>query len=188
MSIYSTIHKFRYWFVVAGFPALIIAAMMLGVFQDCKGLPDAERQHRVSTDRTFEKSIETAMGILNRAAGCKIFIPGTPDDHSINFIGMTDTPCAVDPLHEGIESGHTANAYHCPGTGKWDIDVEAPGDIRLMVCIAAHELLHTIGLKDSKHGLMDQRNDCVGLIWPNDFETEHLKNQCKEETRIPSEG
>ena len=125
MNIFQTVHKLRYWFIVAGFPALIFTAMLLGVFGDCRALPGAETQHKVSTDRTFEASIETAMDILNRAAGCTIFVNGSKTDHDINFIGMTDTPCAVTPLHPGIESGHTANAYHCPKTAGWDIDVEA---------------------------------------------------------------
>ncbi len=170
--------KIKYWYLVLGFPLLIGGAMLLGVFQDCRALPDADRQLQVYSARGFEESIKTGMGYLNRAAGCTILVPGSPDTYDIQFIAMTATPCAVDPFHPGIESGHSANAYQCPKVGTWDIDVEAPGDTHSMVYISMHEILHTLGMEDSEHGIMGNNYKPDGRIWPNDKETAYLKTLC----------
>ena len=153
------------------------AAIMLFLItrEACGTLPKAEEQLRVYDNRDMTASIEAAMGIMNKAAGCELLIPGTPDDYDIQFIGMVDTPCRVGSFHEGIESGHTASAYRCPTSGKWDIDVEQPGDIHTMVCIAAHELGHVLGLSDHKgKGVMNQYA-CPEHIWPSDAERAYLE-------------
>jgi hypothetical protein len=175
-----TFHQFKYWYLAAGFPLIIGAAILLSMIGDCKALPDAEQQYSVYSARGFDESIEIAMRYINRAAGCVILVPGTPDNHDIQFIEMTDTPCAVDAMHEGIESGHSANAYRCPSSGKWDIDIEKPGDVHSMVFIGMHEMMHTLGFKDAEttYGIMGNDYKPDGRIWPSDDESAQLGKLC----------
>lgn len=182
MSFKKTFRKFRYWFYLVGFPSIIGTLFLVFMLRDCQSLPDAETQYKVYSERGFQESIDTGMGYINRAAGCTILVEGNPDDYDIRFIEMTGTPCNVDPLHEGIKSGHSANAYDCPNSPKWDIDIEKPGDVHSMVFIAMHEILHTLGLKDTtdKNGIMGSNYKPDGRIWPNDKETAYLKTLCTD--------
>ena len=177
-----TFRQSKYWYYAVGFPLIIGAAIVIGVAQDCSSLPDAEQQYRVHSDRGFDESIKTGMGYINRAAGCTILVDGTADDYDIRFIEMVGTPCSVDAMHEGIKTGHAGNSYRCPGTDKWDIDIEKPGDIHSMVFIGMHEMMHTLEFGDSDsddiNGIMGSNYKPNGRIWPNDAETKQLKTLC----------
>lgn len=176
----KTFRKIRFWAYAVGFPAIIGSLFLFFIARDCRAMPDAKHQVKVWENRGMGDSTDEAMGLLNRAAGCVLFVRvGEEFDAQVRIIPMLDTPCDVDPMHPGIESGHSANAYACPQIGGWDIDVEAPGDLHSMTYIAAHELMHTQGLEDSNYGLMSNNYKPNGRIWPSDKETAHLKTKCK---------
>ncbi len=165
-------------YVVMPFVVLpIIIALVL--WNHYKPLPDATQQIGIEA-RDFNEPAEAAMNILNRAAGCTIFVPGK----DVLFLSTMGEPCGL-AFHPGIEDGHAAGTYKCdPGSPnyrgyQWEIHVERPGDLRTQTCIALHEFLHVAGFGDSSDKSKAMYIEWCPLdgelLWPADSESKKLK-------------
>ena len=156
-------------------PFVVIPLIAVLVFYDhCKSLPDATQQIGV-TAIDFEKPVEEAKSIWNRAVGCTIFTDGS----DVVILSTDGEPCNK-AFHHNISDGHSAGAYQCSPSAsdfrgyRWEVHVEKPGDLRTQTCIAIHELGHVLGLKDSlaTHNAMHVKwcPPDGKILWPSDWE------------------
>ncbi len=158
----------------------VVIPLIAGIlfYQNCKSLPDATQQIGVEA-QDFKEPVKEAMNILNRAAGCTIFVPGK----DLLFLSTMGEPCGV-AFHPDIEDGHSAGTYRCdPASPKyrgyiWEIHVEKPGNVRTQTCIAIHEFLHVAGFADSpdksKAMYIKWCPPDGEILWPADSESKKL--------------
>ena len=145
------------------------ALLVLVVLFGCNTSPVKERVVVRADD--FHRPTQSAIKIINGFVGCDFLAYG---GKAPNVIVKSDDgePCGL-PFHPNIDDGHSATAYRC-SDGTAQILIALPGDLHDQACIVAHELGHTLGLKDAKMGIMNQYN-CNDFIRVSDADVAFLK-------------